>query len=64
MPAGRTRAIRTFAFEMSARWYAVGLAQKVREAGITAKAAPRHHQMLAAATHTMTSSARVSPKLP
>jgi hypothetical protein len=36
MPAGRTRAIRTFAFEMSARWYAVGLAQKVREVGITA----------------------------
>jgi hypothetical protein len=119
MPAGRTRAIRTFAFEMSARWYAVGLAQKVREVGITAlrpadipagprrpqawtmswprgstgrdaasagcrggyvrsgvgheragdkparrrdepKAAPRHHQMLAAATRTMTSSARVS----
>ena len=119
MQAGRTRAIRTFAFEMSARWYAVGLAQKVREVGITAlrpadfpagprptagldhilaegstgrdaasagcrggyvrsgagheragdkparrrdepKATPRHHQMLAAATHTMTSSARVS----
>jgi hypothetical protein len=33
MPAGRTRAIRTFAFETSARWYAVGLAQKVREVG-------------------------------
>lgn len=36
MPAGRTRAIRTFAFETSARWYAVALAQKVREVGITA----------------------------
>jgi len=36
MPAGRAQAIRTFAFETSARWYAVGLAQKVREVGITA----------------------------
>jgi hypothetical protein len=36
MPAGRARAIRTFASETSARWYAVGLAQKVREVGITA----------------------------
>lgn len=36
MPADRAQAIRTFAFETSARWYAVGLAQKVREVGITA----------------------------
>jgi hypothetical protein len=36
MPAGRAQAIRRFAFETSARWYAVGLAQKVREVGITA----------------------------
>ena len=35
-PAGHAEAIRTFAFETSARWYAVGLAQKVREVGITA----------------------------
>jgi hypothetical protein len=34
--AGRVQAIRTFAFETSARWYAVGLAQQVREVGITA----------------------------
>ncbi len=36
LPAGRTQAIRTFASETSARWHAVGLAQKVREVGITA----------------------------
>ena len=36
MPGGRAQAIRTFAFETSARWHAVGLAQKVREVGITA----------------------------
>jgi hypothetical protein len=28
--------IRSFAIEMSARWYAVGLAKQVREVGITA----------------------------
>jgi hypothetical protein len=36
LPAGRAQAIRRFGFEASARWYAVGLAQKVREVGITA----------------------------
>ena len=36
MPAGRAQAIRTFASETSARWYAAGLAQQVREVGITA----------------------------
>ena len=35
LPAGRTQAIRRFAAETSARWYAVGLAQQVRETGIT-----------------------------
>jgi hypothetical protein len=35
VPAGRAQAIRRFAFETSARWYAVGLAQKVQEVGIT-----------------------------
>jgi hypothetical protein len=36
LPAGHAQAIRTFAVETSARWYAVGLAHKVREVGITA----------------------------
>jgi hypothetical protein len=36
MPAGRAQAIRRFASEAGARWYAVGLAQQVREVGITA----------------------------
>jgi hypothetical protein len=36
LPAGRAQAVRTFASETSARWYAVGLARQVREAGVTA----------------------------
>ncbi|MDQ2814963.1 MAG: hypothetical protein M3Z75_24700 [Actinomycetota bacterium] len=36
LPAGPTQAIRSFAIETSARWYAVGLAKQVREVGITA----------------------------
>ena len=36
LPAGRTETVRSFAAEPSARWYAIGLAQKVREAGFTA----------------------------
>jgi hypothetical protein len=36
MPAGAAESIRSFAIETSARWYAVGLAKQVREAGITA----------------------------
>jgi hypothetical protein len=36
MPGGRARAVRTFASETSARWYAAGVAQKVPEVGITA----------------------------
>jgi len=36
MPAGAAESIRSFAVETSARWYAVGLAQQVREVGITA----------------------------
>jgi hypothetical protein len=36
MPAGAVESIRSFATETSARWYAVGLARQVREAGITA----------------------------
>jgi hypothetical protein len=36
MPAGAAESIRSFGSETSARWYAVGLAKQVREAGITA----------------------------
>lgn len=36
MPAGAAESIRSFATETSARWYAVGLARQVRQAGITA----------------------------
>lgn len=36
MPAGAAESIRSFAIETSARWYAVGLAKQVRDAGITA----------------------------
>ncbi len=36
MPAGAAESIRSFAIETSARWYAVGLARQVREAGVTA----------------------------
>jgi hypothetical protein len=42
MPAGRAQAIRRFAFETSARWYAVGLAQKVREGRYHRAAANRY----------------------
>ena len=36
LPAGPVQSIGSFASETSARWYAVGLAWQVREAGITA----------------------------
>lgn len=34
MPAGPVQSIRSFAFEANARWYAVGLARQVRQAGL------------------------------
>ena len=34
MPAGSVQSIRSFAFEASARWYAVGLARQVRQSGL------------------------------